>query len=340
MWDVLCERCLRSMGGACQEKVACRCASTASVAFRQAGSAARQACALCAAPVMPAVQVLCTSVHCTVLKIRVLFTTHHPYPFTGHCALCHKRPLPDACCAHAGWVFSDNVVVVTTLAQVLVFVAVAIVGDGVNAVQVRDRRAGAPAEQASEWIRARTAAQAAGRWDDGVLSTSRAVGWCCLISCISFAAQASAGVLPTPVSRPCSRPSWSGACSLYYIRKCALLCAAVWRGARRRPPELGGGHQPAGLLGAGRAAGRVAGVPAAPGRVWALGRAGDHHLLAGAHMERREPALTSDSSVSKAHSVGPGMHQAQRYFVASIARLSPLESMGLLFGMSMESSRR
>ncbi|KAK9827634.1 hypothetical protein WJX81_001631 [Elliptochloris bilobata] len=34
-----------------------------------------------------------------------------------------------------GWVFSEDAEVVTTLAQILVFVAVAIVGDGVNAVQ-------------------------------------------------------------------------------------------------------------------------------------------------------------------------------------------------------------
>lgn len=53
--------------------------------------------------------------------------------------------------ARAGWVFSDNAVVVTTLAQILVFVAVAIVGDGVNAVQVRNYLAGSPAKHLPVW---------------------------------------------------------------------------------------------------------------------------------------------------------------------------------------------
>ena len=35
----------------------------------------------------------------------------------------------------------------TTLAQILVFVAVAIVGDGVNAVQVRSQWAGSPVKR-------------------------------------------------------------------------------------------------------------------------------------------------------------------------------------------------
>ena len=52
--------------------------------------------------------------------------------------------------ARAGWVFSNNAVVVATLARVLVFVAVASVGDGVNAVQARNQWAGSPAEQLSE----------------------------------------------------------------------------------------------------------------------------------------------------------------------------------------------
>ena len=64
---------------------------------------------------------------------------------------CHRRQLSKPHRVHAGWVFSDNAVVVTTLAQILVFVAVAIVGDGVNAVQVRSQSAGSPVEQLPMW---------------------------------------------------------------------------------------------------------------------------------------------------------------------------------------------
>ena len=77
---------------------------------------------------------LCTHVGC---KARLHLAT-------GHSASCHRRRLSKPCRAHAGWVFSDNAVVVTTLAQILVFVAVAIVGDGVNAVQVRSQAGGQP----------------------------------------------------------------------------------------------------------------------------------------------------------------------------------------------------
>ena len=55
-------------------------------------------------------------------------------------AHCHWTLLLETRHSDAGWVFSDNVVVVNTLARILVFVAVAIVGDGVNAVQVRNER--------------------------------------------------------------------------------------------------------------------------------------------------------------------------------------------------------
>ena len=153
---------------------------------------------------------------------------------------------------------------------------------------------------------------------------SCAVDWCCIFSSMSMVVQGRAGVHVTPVmpcnGLPCSCASF---CK-HVVGEVVLLCVAVRRGARRWAPELGGRHQPASLLGAGRAAGRVAGLPAAPGRLWPLGRPGVHHLLAGARPELCErPALETELS-SKHTASRLGCTRMEGQVAAATAVLSPL----------------